>query len=158
MLLTELPDPKMHGLTGHKKQNHTCHGGPIVDIKWLPKDLKIDKKSLFRPPFKEGGGLSGQFFTLSANGELFIWKTEFEPDKDPRTQDLYKYTAMYGFQLFKPHSNITLGGAQMVFQPTEFSQPRGMASTLYVTTADGDLVMVDWTQRPTETSQLGDKV
>ena len=97
VLLTELPDPKMYGLTGHKKQTYTCHRGPIVDLKWLPENLKIDKKSLFRPPFKAESGMSGQFFTLSSNGELFIWKTQFEEDKDPRKQELYKYTAMYGF-------------------------------------------------------------
>lgn len=35
--------------------------------------------------------------TLSSNGELFIWKTRFEEDRDPRIVKTYKFNAMYGF-------------------------------------------------------------
>jgi len=54
VLITELPDPKMYALTGHKKQSYSCHRGPIVDLKWLPEQLEVDKKSIYKSPYKEG--------------------------------------------------------------------------------------------------------
>ena len=85
VLLTELPDPKYYNIQGQKKSAYSCHGGPIVDLKWLPKKLEIAKRNLFGDPYqKDLKGFSGQFLTLSSNGELFIWATNFAEDRDPR--------------------------------------------------------------------------
>lgn len=153
ILLTELPDPKYYALTGQKKSNFSCHGGPIVDLKWLPKQLEVAKRNLFGDPYnKDLKGHSGQFITLSSNGEMYIWSTSFDKDRDPRKHDMYKFYALHGFQLNKPHGNIMLGGSKIAFQPGSKS------ATVYVTTSDGDLLKVDWSAKPTEQNQLGDKV
>jgi len=98
VLLTELPDPKYYNIQGQKRQNLSCHGGPIVDLKWMPKGLEVAKRNLFGDPYqKDLKGYSGQFVTLSSNGELFIWSTKFSEDRDPRKQDIYKFQALHGF-------------------------------------------------------------
>ena len=65
------------------------HRGKIRNIKFLPKNLELDRKNpLNLVRYEESQSVSGnQFMSLGIDGQLLFWDLRFDSYRDKRTED-----------------------------------------------------------------------
>eukprot|EP01016_Furgasonia_blochmanni_P025275 TRINITY_DN27197_c0_g1_i2.p3 TRINITY_DN27197_c0_g1~~TRINITY_DN27197_c0_g1_i2.p3 ORF type:complete len:280 (+),score=65.71 TRINITY_DN27197_c0_g1_i2:921-1760(+) len=155
VLISTLQDPSglQNNLTMDQlKKNLPSHKSSVLSIKWLPHSIRFDKKNFFNL-LQNTSDKQYQFASISEDGQVLFWDTEFPPDKDPRQlPELYFWKAHFGIQLFRPDGGGLLGGSHIMFHK------ESKISQFYGTSDEGDLFLVDWTTRPTDENPKSDMV
>ncbi len=115
---------------------HNSHRSFVADIQFIPKGIKIDR----RTPIEE---YITHFLSCSEDGLVLIWDTrtiDKDMAKNPNEQFWRPYITP--IQLFRQDGSGELGLSRILFNPSQTT------TTFYAASDEGDLVKIDWSARP----------
>ena len=115
------------------------HKGPVKAICWLPQQVKIERKN-HCVVLNEPSEVS-QFATLSEDGMILFWETNFPIDKNPYKNLDFVWQPILKVQLTRPDNKADLGGTHLFISSIQKD------SLFWATSDSGDLLSGDWVAR-----------
>lgn len=121
------------------------HKGPVKSICWLPTHVRIDRKNhcVELPDAQE----VSQFATLSEDGLILFWETNFPMDKTPYKNQDYIWQPLLKVQLTRLDTKADLGGTHLHI--SSFQKD----SKFWATSDSGDLLLGEWVARSHDDSR-----
>lgn len=120
------------------------HKNYVADIKFIPKDVKVDRKS-------PNDGKSFHFISCSEDGQVHIWDTrniEITELKHLAAKGKAAWTPFQTIQLHRSEGG-ELGLSRILFQADQTT------TTFWAASDEGELALIDWSVRP---MQVGEDV
>mmetsp|Transcript_23916 Transcript_23916/g.23672 ORF Transcript_23916/g.23672 Transcript_23916/m.23672 type:complete len:382 (+) Transcript_23916:371-1516(+) len=115
------------------------HKGPVRSLCWLPTQVKIERKNhfLLLPDPQD----VTQIASLSEDGLILFWETNFPLDKNPLKNADYQWQPLLKVQLTRPDNRNDIGGSGIWISPSQKD------TQFWATSDSGDLLRVDWLAR-----------
>lgn len=113
------------------------HKNYVADVAFIPAAVKVDRKN---PPPE---GKIVHFLSVSEDGLVCIWDTRPVEKETIRNVADFIWKPFQQINLFRQDGSGELGLSRVLFHP------RQQATTFWAASDEGDLLMIDWSVKPT---------
>jgi len=116
------------------------HSNFVADIQFIPPGVKVDKKNQIM-------GKSQYFVSCSEDCTVAIWDSKHVEwatiQKEEEKKKAYFWVPLMSFPVFRQDGSGDLGLSRILFEPGQTTP------TFYAGSDEGDLILIDWSIRPT---------
>ena len=117
-------------------QVEKSHKSYVSDIKFIPKDVKVDRRA----------GVTGRqdfFISSSEDGYVHIWDTRsITPDELAKNTKRFEWIPLQSVNLHRQDGSGEIGIARILFESGQNSP------TFFAASDEGDFIFVDWSIKP----------